>query len=151
MTSPMKQRSDELLAQALETFELERLSPKKPVRENAEVVQVLERAQRYYRVRKEANEALGKAIYRLSLAQKNSIHKLSVDDMREEIEPAVTIQGREDIDGIVDENGNTPVDLDSLSLLSGLPSTEMRIAQKEFKKTLVLLMKSAYAAAEIGV
>ena len=149
MTSQMKKHSDELLQHALEVFELERNPSNKRESKNAEVVHVLESAQEYYKMRKDANEALGKSYFKLALAQKNSIHKLGVDDMREEILPTFRIKSRgEEYDD--NANDNTSMDLDSLSLLSGLPSIEMRRAQREFKKALRLLVRSAYAATDIG-
>jgi hypothetical protein len=135
----MKEASDALLQKALDLYESDKKNG--GGNENAKVMQCLEGVERYYKSRKEANEALGKARFRLALAQKNSMHKLSIDDMREEITPTFRI----DCEG-GDGNGNASIDVDSLSLLSGLPSTEMRVAQKEFKKTLSLLVKSAQAA-----
>ena len=137
----MKDKADTLLKHALEVFEEEAARKQKEgTNNNAKVVALLEGVEEYYKSRKEANEALGKAHFKLALAQKNNRHKLSIDDMREEISPTFFIGS---------ENGSALIDLDSLSLLSGLPSIEMRVAQKEFKKALTLLVKSAQAAGEI--
>lgn len=143
MSSPMKDKADTLLKHALEVFEEEAARKQKEgTNNNAKVVALLEGVEEYYKSRKEANEALGKAHFKLALAQKNNRHKLSIDDIREEISPTFFIGS---------ENGSreASIDLDSLSLLSGLPSIEMRVAQKEFKKALTLLVKSAKAAGEI--
>ena len=114
-------------------------------KENQEILMVLEGVEDYYNQRKLVDAQLGKAFFKLTAAQKNSMHKLSIEDMREDIEPTFTLNSNESkVEGKEDEQEQEQEqedDLDSLSLINGLPTIELKVAQREFRKTLRLLLQ----------
>jgi hypothetical protein len=113
-------------------------------KENQEILRVLEGVEDYYNHRKLVDAQLGKAFFKLTTAQKNSMHKLSIEDMREDIEPTFTLNSSENkVEGKEDEQEHEQEedDLESLSLINGLPTIELKVAQREFRKTLRLLLQ----------
>lgn len=141
----MKAASDELLESVLRDFESEKTPSgmsNGTAKSNSSLVDLLDQVQALYEKKKELNKRLQVAIFDLTYAQKYQTHGLSIEDAREDIEASVRIKTAVDQDGEkywvkVESNSDDAVnDLESLSILNGLPNLKLRKAQKEFREAL---------------
>ncbi len=135
--SPVKAASDELLNSALRNFELSR-GDDDSVKSNAKVIGLLDSVEALYSKKVELHKKLAAAYLSLTYAQRNEVHKTSIEDAKEEIEAGVRL--KESHAGWVQMERDVE-DLKSLSLLSGLPSAKLRSCQKEFHEALDMVIE----------
>ena len=137
--SPMKAASDDLLAAALRDFEINR-GDDNSVKSNAKVIGLLNSVEALYSKKVELHKKLATAYFSLTNAQRNEVHKTSIEDVREEIEAGVRLKESHATLGWVQIERDVD-DLESLSLLSGLPSAKLRSSQKEFHQALDMVIE----------
>lgn len=137
--SPVKAASDDLLASALRDFELNR-GDDDSVKSNAKIVGLLNSVEALYSMKVELHKKLAAAYFSLTYAQRNEVHKTSIEDAREEIEAGVRLKESHATLGWVQIERDVK-DLESLSLLSGLPSAKLRSCQKEFHEALDMVIE----------
>jgi hypothetical protein len=138
--SQLKIASDDLLESALAKFEAQKIGDS-VTKSNAILMGILDSVEALYNKKEELNKHLAASYFSLMCARKSHLHKLSIEDAREEIEAGVRLQEvREEGAGWVQMEGNVD-DLESLCLLSGLPSAKLRSCQREFQKALDMVME----------